>query len=319
MDIGQLLIILRRIPHGFYEHQMRAYFSQFGDITNLRLSRNRKTGASKHFAFLEFASSEVAKIAASSMDNYLLFGHILKCKFVPQENVHPDTWKGANRRYKATPWNKLEKQKLEQPKTTDQWNAKIAREQKKRENKQKKMKELGYEFQVPKLKSAEDVEMPDSTIEAPEPILAIDPVPTTPAVEVPTTKRSKKDKKSKAKDQQKESATQAEATTAPVTSEIATSTATTVPEAATTTTTEKPKTKKQKQHDARADSRTAALETMNSDPVLAKASPALAASLKEVNKKAKQINDKEAKKQAKYLASKEQGGSGGMKQKKRKE
>lgn len=36
------VIYLGRIPHGFYEDQMRNYFSQFGDITRLRLSRNKK-------------------------------------------------------------------------------------------------------------------------------------------------------------------------------------------------------------------------------------------------------------------------------------
>jgi nucleolar protein 15 len=36
------VVYLGRIPHGFYEEQMRAYFSQFGDISRLRLSRNKK-------------------------------------------------------------------------------------------------------------------------------------------------------------------------------------------------------------------------------------------------------------------------------------
>ncbi|RMZ75583.1 hypothetical protein DV737_g5224, partial [Chaetothyriales sp. CBS 132003] len=110
-------IYVGRIPHGFYEHQMREYFSQFGDITRLRLSRNRRTGASKHFAFVEFASEEVAKIVAETMDNYLMFGHILKCKFAPAENLHPDVWKGANKKFRKIPHEKLERQKLEASKT----------------------------------------------------------------------------------------------------------------------------------------------------------------------------------------------------------
>ncbi|KAK6428212.1 nucleolar protein, partial [Oleoguttula sp. CCFEE 5521] len=55
-------IIISRLPHGFFESQMRAYFVQFGAITHLRLARNKKTGKSKHFAFVEFASSNVADI-----------------------------------------------------------------------------------------------------------------------------------------------------------------------------------------------------------------------------------------------------------------
>ena len=36
------VVYLSRIPHGFYEDQMRAYFSQFGEISRLRLSRNKR-------------------------------------------------------------------------------------------------------------------------------------------------------------------------------------------------------------------------------------------------------------------------------------
>lgn len=35
-------LYLGRIPHGFYEDQMKEYFSQFGDVTRVRLARNRK-------------------------------------------------------------------------------------------------------------------------------------------------------------------------------------------------------------------------------------------------------------------------------------
>lgn len=73
------VVYVGRVPHGFFEEQMRAYFSQFGDILNLRLSRNKKTGKSKHYAFIEFSSNSVARIVAETMHNYLLFGHLLQC------------------------------------------------------------------------------------------------------------------------------------------------------------------------------------------------------------------------------------------------
>lgn len=61
---------------------MKQYFSQFGDVTRLRLSRNKKTGRSKHYAFIEFASHEVAQIVAETMHNYLLFGRLLQCNSI---------------------------------------------------------------------------------------------------------------------------------------------------------------------------------------------------------------------------------------------
>ncbi|KAJ5081469.1 Nucleotide-binding alpha-beta plait-containing protein [Penicillium alfredii] len=196
--------IPRRIPHGFYEHQMRAYFTQFGEITRLRLSRNRFTGRSKHYAFVEFASTTVAKIVAETMDNYLMYSHILKCKYVPQEQLHPEVWKGANRRFKRTPWNRIEKKRLEKGKTREQWSKRIEQEQRKRQAKANKLKALGYEVDLPQLKSVEDVPMQD----APQAIEAAEATPEEPkaaeepkAIEAPaqddTPKKSKKEKKEK--------------------------------------------------------------------------------------------------------------------------
>ncbi|KAJ1663052.1 nucleolar protein [Coemansia sp. RSA 1813] len=82
------VVFVGRIPHGFYEDEMRGYFSQFGEIKRLRLSRNPTTGKSRHYAFIEFKSSEVATIAAGTMNNYLMFERLLKCKVVPESDVH---------------------------------------------------------------------------------------------------------------------------------------------------------------------------------------------------------------------------------------
>lgn len=157
------VVYVGRIPHGFHEHQMRQYFSQFGDINRLRLSRNRKTGQSKHFAFIEFKSAAVAKIVANTMDNYLMFGHILKCKVVPPEQLHENVWKGANKRFKTVPWNKLEGRKHEVAMGRDQWNAKVENEGKRRESKKEKLKEIGYEFEAPPLKGVDQVPVKDSS------------------------------------------------------------------------------------------------------------------------------------------------------------
>lgn len=150
-------VYVGRIPHGFYEEQMREYFSQFGDITRLRLSRNKRTGASKHFAFIEFQSNEVAKIVAETMDNYLMFGHILKCKYAPQESLHPDLWKGANKKYRKIPRAKLEGERLAAPKTQAEWEKKVKKEQERREKKAQKMKAIGLEMPPSTLANPADI------------------------------------------------------------------------------------------------------------------------------------------------------------------
>lgn len=95
------VVYIGRLPHGFYEHEMKSYFSQFGPIRNLRVSRNKHTGKAKHFGFIEFEELSTAEIVAKTMDNYLLFGHILKCSVIPKAQVNSDLFKGANKRYKV--------------------------------------------------------------------------------------------------------------------------------------------------------------------------------------------------------------------------
>ncbi|KAI1280867.1 MKI67 FHA domain-interacting nucleolar phosphoprotein [Halotydeus destructor] len=78
-------IVLHNIPRGFRETNMQSYFEQFGKVTKVKMSRSRKTGNIKGYAYIEFASSEVAKIAAETMNNYLMFERILRCRFIPKD------------------------------------------------------------------------------------------------------------------------------------------------------------------------------------------------------------------------------------------
>lgn len=192
------VIYVGHIPHGFYEHEMRAYFEQFGNILQLRLSRNRKTGASKHYAFIKFESASVADIVAKTMDNYLLFNHILKVKLIPDEQVPADLFKGANKRFKKIPWNKIAGRKLAQGASEATWEKRIEKEEKRRAEKAEKMKKLGYEFDAPKIKSAQNV------AKKTEPALVLNveedetkAIEAAPVVEE-SSKPEKKEKKSKA-------------------------------------------------------------------------------------------------------------------------
>ncbi|KAL7918258.1 hypothetical protein ACQKWADRAFT_304555 [Trichoderma austrokoningii] len=169
------VVYIGRIPHGFYEFEMKQYLSQFGPISRLRLSRNKKTGASKHFAFVEFAEASTAEIVSKTMDNYLLFGHILKCKILSKDQVHEDLFKGANRRFKRVPWNKMAGLQLAKPQTESAWEAKVARERNNRAKKAAKLQALGYSYEAPALK---DVPAPaPAAIENGEEAKAIEAAP----------------------------------------------------------------------------------------------------------------------------------------------
>nr|XP_012386338.2 MKI67 FHA domain-interacting nucleolar phosphoprotein-like [Dasypus novemcinctus] len=87
------VVYVGHIPRGLFEPQLREYFSQFGTVKRLRLSRSKKTGNSKGYAFVEFESDDVAKIVAETMNNYLFGERLLKCEFMPSEKVHEELFK----------------------------------------------------------------------------------------------------------------------------------------------------------------------------------------------------------------------------------
>ncbi len=148
---------------------MKKYFSQFGTVKNLRLSRNKKTGASKHYAFVEFASAEVADIVARTMNNYLMFGHILKCSLIPKEQVHENLFKGAGTRFKVDPRNKKAGLAMERGAEREVWEKRVEKENKRRTGRSKDLKETyGYEFNAPAVKSVKDASKP-LEVEASEP------------------------------------------------------------------------------------------------------------------------------------------------------
>ncbi len=89
------------IPHGFYEKEMKDYFSQFGKVRRLRLARSKTSGRYKGYGFLEFESESVAKIAAETMDNYLMFNKILKCQLIPKEKLHEKAFKNSHKLFKV--------------------------------------------------------------------------------------------------------------------------------------------------------------------------------------------------------------------------
>ncbi|KAG6868674.1 hypothetical protein C0993_012177 [Termitomyces sp. T159_Od127] len=142
------VVYIGRVPHGFYEDQMRGYFSQFGDVTRVRLSRNKKTGRSKHYGFIEFNSSSVAQIVAETMDNYLLKGHILKCKVIPKDEVHPELWVGANRKWKVVPQDRLTRVHHNKIRTEGEQYRAAKRLIKRQEERKRKLAKAGIDYDI---------------------------------------------------------------------------------------------------------------------------------------------------------------------------
>lgn len=143
------VVYIGRLPYGFFEDQLRAYFSQFGDIRRLRLSRNKKTGRSRHYGFMEFASPEVAEIVVDTMNNYLLDGHLLQLSMIPTEEVHPNLWVGANRKYRRVPMDRVERARRSRSRSAEERakvNQKLLQRQKKR---RAALERAGIEYDFP--------------------------------------------------------------------------------------------------------------------------------------------------------------------------
>ncbi|XP_013881530.1 MKI67 FHA domain-interacting nucleolar phosphoprotein [Austrofundulus limnaeus] len=94
------VIYVGHLPLGLCEPQLRSYFQQFGRILRLRLSRSKKTGRSKGYAFVEFECEDVAQIVAETMNNYLMGERLIKCQLIPPEKVHEKMFVGAQTVFK---------------------------------------------------------------------------------------------------------------------------------------------------------------------------------------------------------------------------
>ncbi|SNX85804.1 related to NOP15 - protein involved in 60S ribosomal subunit biogenesis [Melanopsichium pennsylvanicum] len=143
------VLYIGRLPKGFFENQLKAYFSQFGHVTRLRVSRNKKTGASKHYAFIEFEDKDVADIVQETMHNYLIDGRLLQVKQVSKDKIHPELWVGANRKFQKVPTDRIERVVRSRQKTQEQQQRTNDRALKRQQERRAKLQKLGidYEFE----------------------------------------------------------------------------------------------------------------------------------------------------------------------------
>ncbi|KAK7302411.1 hypothetical protein RJT34_13300 [Clitoria ternatea] len=145
------VLYVGRIPHGFYEKEMEGYFGQFGTIKRLRIARNKKTGQSRHFGFIEFESPEVAKIVADTMHNYLLFEHLLQVYVIPLEDVHPKLWRGFNYRYKPVDSVQLQRKQHDKERTLEEHKKLVDRILERDNKRRKRIEAAGIDYKCPEI------------------------------------------------------------------------------------------------------------------------------------------------------------------------
>ncbi|KAK1570573.1 hypothetical protein Q3G72_003985 [Acer saccharum] len=146
------VLYIGRIHMGFMRRKCKvAFFSQFGVIKRLRIARNKKTGKSKHFGFIEFQDPEVAEVVADTMQGYLLFEHLLQVHLILPENVHPKLWKGFNPRFKPVDSVQEERKRQNKERTLIEYKKledKILKHDQKR---RKRIEAAGIEYECPEI------------------------------------------------------------------------------------------------------------------------------------------------------------------------
>lgn len=143
------VIYLGHLPPGFEEGEIRGFLTQFGSIRKLRLSRSKKTGNSRGYAFVEFVDPEVAEIVADTMSGYFLLEKRLVCHVMPRDKCHPSLFDGHNKKFVKIDWQGINREQVNKPRTAEGMK-KITKRLVKRETaKRKKLQALGLDYDFP--------------------------------------------------------------------------------------------------------------------------------------------------------------------------
>lgn len=98
------LIYVGHLPYGFVEEGLKEYFTQYGDVTKVKLMRSKKSARSKGYGFVEFADPEVAKVAATSMNGYLMYGRPLEVRYVEPSQRNKFQLIRSDKKFKFVPY-----------------------------------------------------------------------------------------------------------------------------------------------------------------------------------------------------------------------
>mmetsp|Transcript_10598 Transcript_10598/g.11886 ORF Transcript_10598/g.11886 Transcript_10598/m.11886 type:complete len:396 (+) Transcript_10598:68-1255(+) len=143
------IIYLGHIPPNFEEREIRSFFSQFGRILKVALSRSRQTTNPRGYAFVKFENKEVASIASETMSGYLMGTRRLVCHVIPKDKVHLNFFSKADRIFTKIDFGKIHRNKVNKPKSIKRMReitrSLINREEKKRA----KLKEMGIDYDFP--------------------------------------------------------------------------------------------------------------------------------------------------------------------------
>ena len=140
------VIYVGHLPWGFVDSTLKKYFSQFGNITRIISPKSSKTGRSVGYAFIEFEDEETARIAAKTMNNYILFEKILKCNFVEDKKKYDRIFLKWKKKFEFKEKYKAHCEKMSKPKSKEEIKTMIQGLLDREEQRREKIKELGIKY-----------------------------------------------------------------------------------------------------------------------------------------------------------------------------
>lgn len=129
------------------------------------MSRSKKTGRSRGYAFVEFADHDVAKVVADTMSGYFLLEKRLVCHILPQDQVHELMFAKAKRIATKADIHKKARLEVNKQRSTDALKGITAKLVKREEMKRKKLAALGIDYDFPGYAAGAGVKSTDDDTE----------------------------------------------------------------------------------------------------------------------------------------------------------
>ena len=134
---------------GFEEREITVFLNQFGNVKRCRVSRSKKTGRSRGYAFVDFADHEVAKIVAETMSGYFLLEKRLVCHLLPMDKVHELMFARPKRPVSKAAMQKKAMLEVNKRRSVEVLKGITAKLVEREELKRKKLAALGIDYDFP--------------------------------------------------------------------------------------------------------------------------------------------------------------------------
>ena len=171
------VIYVGRIPHGFFEQQMRSFFGQFGPVSRVKVARAPKSSRSRGYGWVQFKDPNVAGIACKAMDGYMMHRKKLVVRVLSPEQVGPRLFRNSKRKLLPSRRPQIHKAQVNAEMTEERREKLIKANERKEKKRNAKFAELGIDYQFgavaePAVEQDKQEEPQQAAVEQPEQLKA---------------------------------------------------------------------------------------------------------------------------------------------------